>query len=126
MVVNTMVMAVFERTREIGVSMAVGASRGDIVTLILLECIYIGAIGGLLGDFLGILFSWVINSAGKAYLLAQLGDIFSGFARYDLAMVTPEILLLGFGISVLLSFLSGIYPALQAARLDPVKAIRHS
>jgi putative ABC transport system permease protein len=126
MIVNTMVMAVYERTREIGVSMAVGASQGDVMTLILLECLYIGIIGGVIGDLLGILFAWVINTVGKAYLMSQLGDLFSGFARYDLTLVTPQILVLGFCIAVFLSLVSGIYPAIKAARLNPVEAIRHS
>lgn len=126
MIVNTMVMSVYERTREIGVSMAVGASQGDVVTLILIECLYIGAIGGILGDLLGIAFSFAINTLGKAYLLSQLGDLFSGFARYDLAIVTPQILVLGFLVAVFLSFISGIYPAIKAARLNPVEAIRQA
>jgi len=126
MIVNTMVMSVYERTREIGVSMAVGASQGDVVTLILIECLYIGAIGGILGDLLGIAFSFAINTLGKAYLLSQLGDLLSGFARYDLAIVTPQILVLGFLVAVFLSFISGIYPAIKAARLNPVEAIRQA
>jgi len=126
MIVNTMIMSVYERTREIGVSMALGASQGDVITLILMECLYIGIIGGLLGDLLGIIFSWAINSIGKTYLITQMGDLFSGFARYDLTLVTPEILVLGFLTAVVLSLLSGIYPALQAARLNPVDAIRHT
>lgn len=126
MIVNTMVMSVYERTREIGVSMAVGASRGDVMTLILIECFYIGIIGGLLGDLLGIAFSFCLNTLGKSYLMAQMGDLFSGFARYDLAIVTPEILVMGFLVAVILSLLSGLYPAMKAAALDPVEAIHHT
>ncbi|MDD4254370.1 MAG: ABC transporter permease [Methanofollis sp.] len=124
MIMNTMITSVFERTREIGITMAVGASSGDVVRLILYECLFIGLIGGVLGDLLGIAFAGAINLVGKPFIIAQLGDTFATFADTDITMVTPGILLLGIVIAIALSQISGFYPALKAAKLDPVAAIR--
>jgi len=71
MIVNTMVTSVFERTREIGITMAIGASPADVVYLILAECFYIGLIGGVLGNLLGIAFTGVINTFGKPFIIAR-------------------------------------------------------
>ncbi|GAB6285734.1 MAG: ABC transporter permease [Methanoregula sp.] len=125
MIINTMIISVMERTREIGISMAIGANRINIITLIMLECLYIGIAGGILGIVLGIVFSTCINTIGKAYLVSAMGDVFAGFSRMDLTLITPGILLLGFGIAVALSLLAGIYPALKAAHMNPVDAIRN-
>ncbi|WP_235809617.1 ABC transporter permease [Methanofollis ethanolicus] len=124
MIMNTMITSVFERTREIGITMAIGASSGDVVRLILYECLFIGLIGGILGDLLGIVFAGVINVFGKPFIIAQLGDTFATFADTDITMVTPGLLLLGIAIAIALSQISGFYPALKAAKLDPVAAIR--
>jgi putative ABC transport system permease protein len=124
MIVNTMVTSVFERTREIGITMAIGASPGDVVYLILAECFYIGLIGGVLGDLLGIVFTGVINTFGKPFIVAQLGDTFSTFAEGDITLITPEILAIGMTIAIVLSLVSGLYPALKASHLNPVTAIR--
>ena len=124
MIVNTMVTSVFERTREIGITMAIGASPADVVYLILAECFYIGLIGGVLGNLLGIAFTGVINTFGKPFIIARLGDTFSTFAEGDIALITPEILATGMTIAIVLSLVSGLYPALKAAHLNPVTAIR--
>jgi putative ABC transport system permease protein len=124
MIVNTMVTSVFERTREIGITMAIGASPADVVHLILAECFYIGLIGGVLGDLLGIAFTGVINAFGKPFIIAQLGDTFSTFADADITLITPEILAIGMAIAIVLSLVSGLYPALKASHLNPVTAIR--
>lgn len=124
MIMNTMITSIFERTREIGITMAIGASPGNVVQLILFECLYIGLIGGVLGDLLGIAFAGVINIFGKPFIIAQLGDTFATFADADITLITPGLLLLGIVIAVVLSQISGFYPALKAARLNPVTAIR--
>ncbi|KUL00102.1 MAG: hypothetical protein XE11_2554, partial [Methanomicrobiales archaeon 53_19] len=102
MIVNTMVMSVFERTREIGITMAIGASPGDVVHLILAECLYIGLIGGVLGDLLGVAFSGVINTFGRPFIVAQLGDTFSTFSDGDITLITPELLVIGMTIAIAL------------------------
>jgi len=124
MIVNTMVTSVFERTREIGITMAIGASPADVVYLILAECFYIGLIGGVLGNLLGVAFTGAINTFGKPFIIARLGDTFSTFAEGDITLITPEILVTGMAIAIVLSLVSGLYPALKAAHLNPVTAIR--
>jgi putative ABC transport system permease protein len=124
MIMNTMITSIFERTREIGITMAIGASPGNVVQLILFECLFIGLIGGVLGDLFGISFAGVINVFGKPFIVAQLGDTFATFADTEITMVTPGILLIGIAIAIVLSLVSGFYPALKAAHLNPVTAIR--
>jgi len=124
MIVNTMVTSVFERTREIGITMAIGASPADVVYLVLAECLYIGLIGGVIGDLLGVAFSGAINTFGKPFIIARLGDTFSTFADAEITLITPGLLVLGMAIAIALSLVSGLYPALKASHLNPVTAIR--
>ncbi len=124
MIMNTMIISVFERTREIGISMAIGASSRDVLGLILSECFVIGIIGGIVGNILGILFAGMINVVGRVFILEQLGPEFAGFAGADIIQITPFILGAGMVIAILLSLIAGVYPALKAARLHPADAIR--
>lgn len=120
MIINTMIVSVYERTREIGIAKAVGASQTDIIRIFLSECIIIGILGGLLGDLFGIIFSVMIDKIGKPLLVMQL-DISE---IEHLTAINMEILIAGFLISLVISIISGLYPAWRASKLDPVKALR--
>jgi len=110
-VVNTMIMAVTERFREIGLKKAVGAHTGHILREYLAEATLIGLVGGGLGYLLGAILTNVINLAGRA-------------SNLELFLVTPTLTVIALGFSVALGALAGVIPAFRAARLDPVTALR--
>ena len=125
MVVNTMIISVYERTKEIGLTKALGASDFDIMKMFLAECVIIGVIGGILGDLLGIGFSVLIDIVGKPFLVSALGgELGAGLQSGSITAITPAILAAGFTISLVLSIVSGLYPARRASRLNPLDALR--
>jgi len=109
-VMNTMIMSIMERRREIGIMKAVGATSRFVLTQILLESIMITLIGGLLGVTLGILGSY------------SLRFVSIGLAR---ARVTFELILGSLAFTTILGMFGGFYPAWKAAKLDPIEAIRY-
>lgn len=111
--INTMIMSVAERTREIGIKKAVGASSRQIIREFLTESGTIGLIGGLLGVSLGKIATIAINAFTKANV--------SGLQIFDL---TPRLALLAIGFAVILGAVAGIIPAISAARMNIVKALR--
>ena len=125
MVVNTMIISVYERTKEIGLTKALGASDSDVMKMFLAECLIIGIIGGVFGDLLGIGFSMLIDIVGKPFLVSALGsDLGAGLQSGSITVITPWMLAAGFAISLVLSIVSGLYPARRAARLNPLDALR--
>lgn len=116
-IMNTMYMAVVERTREIGIMKAVGAKRRQILLLFLMESGIIGLIGGVLGVIVGGAISVGIGAAGKYFLPVSIPG--SNFL--------PDPLLVGavIGLSFLLGAVSGYLPARAAASLNPVEALRY-
>lgn len=110
-VVNTMIMAVGERIREIGLKKALGAHTGRVMLEYLLEAAVIGAIGGLVGFAIGLGLTTLVDSAG-------------GSSGFDIFLVTPRLTTIALGFAVTLSVVAGILPAFRAARLDPVAALR--
>jgi putative ABC transport system permease protein len=107
-IMNVMLVSVTERTREIGVRMAVGARQLDVVTQFLFEAVLISAIGGVLGIGAGIL---------AIPMAASLNQ--------GVAMSAPGSIPLGFAVAVVIGIVFGLYPALRASRLDPIDALRH-
>ena len=125
MVVNTMIISVYERTKEIGLTKALGASDYDIMKMFLAECLIIGILGGIFGDLLGIGFSMMIDIVGKPFLVSALGsDLGAGLQSGSITVITPWMLAAGFAISLVLSIVSGLYPARRAAKLNPLDALR--
>jgi putative ABC transport system permease protein len=107
-IMNIMLAAILERTREIGVRRAIGARRWDIIRQFVIEATLISFAGGLLGVVLG-------------FAMSQLIAWLAGWST----VVTIESILLAFLVSISVGLIFGIYPAVKAARLDPVEAIRY-
>lgn len=110
-VVNTMIMAVTERQREIGLKKAVGAHTGNILREFLTEATLMGLIGGVIGYLIGVGLTSLLNAAGQSSNLA-------------LFLITGQLTVIAIGFAVALGALAGVTPALRAARMDPVQALR--
>jgi len=107
-IMNIMLATVLERTREIGIRRAIGARQADIVRQFLTEAVMISIVGGLIGIAFGFTLSRLIAAA-------------AGWST----VVTATSIAVAFGVSVFIGLLFGIYPAVQAAKLDPIEAIRY-
>jgi len=107
-IMNIMLATVLERTREIGIRRAIGAKQKDIIRQFLTEAVLISIMGGLLGIIFGVSLAHIIASA-------------AGWST----VVTTGSIAVAFGVSCGIGLVFGIYPAMQAARLDPIEAIRY-
>ena len=106
-IMNIMLMVVTERTFEIGLRKALGAKRRDIMLQVLAESVTLSVAGGVVGTALGFLLAWVISKASPLP-----------------ASVQPWSVALGIGITAVVGLVFGVYPAMRAARLDPIEALR--
>jgi putative ABC transport system permease protein len=106
-IMNIMLVSVTERTREIGIRMAVGAREGDILMQFLIEAIVLSVTGGLIGVALSIALIWVMNN-------------FVGVTT----VFAPQTILMSMGFSGFVGVFFGFYPARKAARLNPIQALR--
>lgn len=107
-IMNIMMVSVTERTREIGIRKALGATYNNIMFQFLIEAVFVGIIGGLIGVGVGV---------SLATAIAQFG----GFTT----VITIEPIIISFMFSVGISLFFGIYPARKAAKLDPIEALRY-
>jgi putative ABC transport system permease protein len=118
-IINTLVMAVLERRREIGIMKAIGASDADVKKLFFAEAGAMGIVGGALGVALGWLIGHAINFGTAVYMRRQQ-------LPPENVWSVPWWLVGGaIGFAVVVSLLAGLYPAARAAKLDPIKALRY-
>jgi putative ABC transport system permease protein len=108
-VMNIMLVTVTERTREIGLRKAIGAKRRDILIQFLVEAMTLSLVGGAIGIAIGV---------GGAALVSTLSNQFQ-------PSVSPITIALATGVSALVGLFAGLYPALRAARMNPIEALRH-
>ncbi|MEE8451432.1 MAG: ABC transporter permease [Thermoguttaceae bacterium] len=126
-IMNIMLATVTERTREIGVRRALGANRGDITRQFLVETIALSIVGGITGVAGGLTCRFIVSLAFELMdtsfpdVMAQLPDVI----RTVEPVIVPWSIPLAFCISVTIGVIFGIYPAMRAAAMDPIEALRH-
>lgn len=119
MIINTLVMAVLERTREIGLLKSMGATNLDVMRLFLTEAGVIGIMGGIGGLILG----WIVAIITNALANIQFARV--GEVKVDLVAFPLWLILGGLAFALLVSLTAGYYPSRRAARVDPVVALRY-
>jgi ABC-type antimicrobial peptide transport system permease subunit len=127
-IVNTLLMAIYERTREIGVMKAVGSTRRQIGAMFTMEATLLGFFGGLVGLGVGWGFGRLANYVLHEGLQVGNTTLIQGFLadypQFDVSVFTVDILILVMAVTTGVAFLAGLYPAWRASRLNPIKALR--
>lgn len=118
-IANTMMMSIYERTKEIGVMKVIGAKLKDIKYMFLMESLLIGLFGGILGAAISFLISLLMNASGEK--IAAMMDM---YGASSVSIMTPELLGAGILFSVVVGLLSGYFPARKAMKLSALSAIR--
>ena len=129
-IINTMTMAIYERTREIGVMKVLGCELGNIRTMFLLESSTIGFIGGLIGLGISLIASFVLNilsTLGQGLDLSGLmgGGYYMGGGGGTISIIPPWLMLAALVFATLVGLVAGILPANKAVKISALEAIRH-
>jgi ABC-type antimicrobial peptide transport system permease subunit len=119
-IANTMIMSILERTREIGIMKAIGAEDREIKLIFFVEAAVLGLTGGVIGTLLAWGIDGVSNRLAYRFILKPQGASFIDFFSLPLYLSLGAIL-----FALVVSILAALYPATRAARIDPVKALRH-
>ncbi|MFH0897756.1 MAG: ABC transporter permease [Candidatus Bathyarchaeota archaeon] len=119
-IANTMFMSVMERTKQIGVLKALGATNTEITEMFLTESSIMGLIGGLVGIFLGFIASGIVSEIGGRII----GTGTRGLST-SITVITPDLVIFSLVFSIIIGALSGLLPARRAAKLQPVEALRY-
>ena len=121
-ITNTMVMSIYERTKEIGVMKVIGAKISDIRNLFLLEAGMIGFFGGLIGVVLSLGISTAMNSAYRSF--AENSGMASSGGEAYISIIKPELAIGALVICFLIGIITGYYPAVRATKLSAIEAIK--
>jgi putative ABC transport system permease protein len=124
-IANTMLMAIYERTQEIGLMKAVGATKRDVMTVFLAEAGGIGLMGGVGGVALGVLVNGVINVISSAAKAEQVAAGASAGPSSTVAYAPLWLLVFAIAFAALVGVASGVYPASRAASLSPMEALKY-
>jgi ABC-type antimicrobial peptide transport system permease subunit len=119
-IANTMIMSILERTREIGIMKAIGAEDREIKLIFFVEAAVIGVAGGVIGVLLAWGIDGIANRLAYRFILKPQGASF-----VDFFSLPPYLSLGAIAFALVVSILAALYPAARAARIDPVRALRH-
>ena len=119
-IANTMIMSILERTREIGIMKAIGAEDREIKLIFFVEAAVLGLVGGVIGVFSAWAVDAIANRLAYRFFLKPNGASFVDFFFLPFWLSMGAIL-----FALIVSILAALYPAARAARIDPVRALRH-
>jgi len=123
-ITNTMIMSIYERTREIGIMKVLGCFIGNIRVIFLMEAGMIGLLGGIVGTIISYIISAVMNSLGGSEAMSQMFGIYTDGGG-DISIIPIWLVLLALAFSTVIGLISGYYPANRAVKISALEAIKN-